>query len=50
MDSTTPNIDANEYSDPKQYEDAIKQRELSIMQKALEQFSKASFEYYSKQQ
>lgn len=46
----TPKIDANEYSDPKEYEDAVRNRELGIMQKALDRFSKASFEYYSKQQ
>ena len=50
FDALTPVIDANEYSDPKEYENAIKHRELNIMQKALEQFSKASFEYYAKQQ
>src|SRR3989338_11165896 len=50
IDSVTPQIDANEYSDPKEYENATKQRELNVMQKALDQFSKASFEYYAKQQ
>ena len=50
IDAHTPKIDANEYSDPKEYESAVRQRELNIMQKALDQFSKASFEYYSKQQ
>lgn len=50
IDSVTPKIDANEYSDPKEYEKATSQRELNIMQKTLEQFSKVSFEYFSKQQ
>ncbi|GEM_PF-531844 len=50
LDAITPKIDPNEYSDPKEYEKAISQRELNIMQKALDQFSKASFEYFSKQQ
>ncbi len=50
IDVVTPKIDANEYSDPKEYEHALNQRELGIMQTALEQFSKASFDYYSKQQ
>lgn len=49
-DSTAPKIDLNEYSDPKEYELAISQRQISVMQKALDQFSKASFEYYAKQQ
>ncbi len=50
IDLAAPKIDAKEYSDPKEYETALSQRPLSIMQKALEQFSKASFEYYAKQQ
>ncbi|MBI2996723.1 MAG: hypothetical protein HYY52_08490 [Candidatus Melainabacteria bacterium] len=50
IEAATPKIDANEYSDPKKYETACKQRELNIMQKTLEQFSRESFEYYSKQQ
>ena len=50
IEAATPKIDPKEYLDPKEYESVIKQRELSIMQKALEQFSKASFEYFSKQQ
>ena len=50
IDAAAPIIDPNEYSDPKEYEIALSQRDLNIMQKALEQFSKASFEYFSKQQ
>lgn len=50
IDSVTPKIDESEYLDPKEYEKANSERELNIMQKALEQFSKASFEYFSKQQ
>src|SRR3989338_8965703 len=46
----TPIVDANEYADPKEYEIAAKQREINVMQKALEKFSKDSFDYFSKQQ
>lgn len=50
VESSTPKIDANEYSDPKEYEAALSQREVSVMQKSLDQFSKSSFDYYAKQQ
>lgn len=50
IDSVTPKIEPKEYSDPKEYEIVLSQRELNVMQKALDQFSKASFEYFSKQQ
>ncbi|OGI08107.1 MAG: hypothetical protein A3I68_00220 [Candidatus Melainabacteria bacterium RIFCSPLOWO2_02_FULL_35_15] len=50
MDLITPKIDANEYSDPSEYESALSQRQLSVMQKSLDYFSKVSFEYYTKQQ
>ena len=50
IEAATPKIEPKEYSDPKEYDDATKQRDLGIMQKALEQFSRASFEYFSKQQ
>lgn len=50
LDNVTPKIDPKEYLDPKEFEDAVKQRELDLMQKALEQFSKVSYEYFSKQQ
>ena len=46
----TPLVDANEYADPKEYEIAAKQREINVMQKALDKFSKDSFDYFSKQQ
>jgi ribonucleotide reductase alpha subunit len=50
IESLTPKIDPKEYSDPKQYEDALMQRQLNVMLKAMEQFGKASYEYFSKQQ
>ncbi len=50
IEAVTPRINPNEYSDPKEYENAGSHREIGIMQKTLEQFSKTSFEYYSKQQ
>lgn len=50
IEAATPGIDPKEYSDQNAYEEALHQREITTMQKALDQFSKASFEYYSKQQ
>jgi ribonucleoside-diphosphate reductase alpha chain len=50
LEAVTPKINPDEYSSLKEYENVCSQQETSIMQKALEQFSKASFEYYSKQQ
>ena len=50
IDFNTPKIDPNDYSDQKEYEIAKEERGLSIMQNALVQFSKSSFEYHAKQQ
>lgn len=50
MDSSTAKVDEAKYSDKSEYENAKKFREENVMQKALNEFSKASFNYHSKQQ
>lgn len=45
-----PEIDPGEYIDSSEYERAVKERNLEVMKKALEEFSRASFEYFDKQQ
>jgi len=50
INSTTKPVEESHYQDKNAFELAQKQRELTVMQKSLEKFSKASFEYYSKQQ
>ncbi len=50
IDSRIQKIDESKFEDKKEYDSAVKQRELDIMQKALEEFSKISFQYFSKQQ
>lgn len=50
IENSTNKIDESKYQNKSEYENVLKQREESIMQKALNEFSKASFNYYSKQQ
>jgi len=50
INSSVLTIDESEYPDSVEYQKALKQRELEVMKKALDEFSKLSFEYFAKQQ
>lgn len=48
--ASVPEVDQTAYVDGHEYQAAVKERELKVMKKALDEFSKASFEYFTKQQ